>query len=562
MSFVDVRFHLPRVFCEFLHEQKPSFGFGTFSEVVYYRTYSRVMENGAQEQWADTVIRVVEGVMSIRQDWYAKMHIVWDESYWTAFAKDLAWAIFTMKMLPPGRGLWAMGTDYVYERGSASLFNCAAVDYKDDLAGSSAWVMDMLMLGVGVGGSTQNAHFPQPRKPSLTDKLGYIIPDTREGWVESTRLVIDSYYGGPDVAFDYNEIRPEGAPLRGFGGYASGPQPLIDLHKQLRQFLNHHTKEFNPTRLIADVMNAIGGCVVAGNVRRSAELLTGSIFDETFLNLKNYVLNPEREEIGWMSNNSVVLANSDEFEHIPRIAQGIRANGEPGLINLINIQKYARVGKRKDDAANLMNPCAEICLEDRELCNLVEVFPTRCGDLSEFWHILELATFYASTVSLLPTHEPSTNMVIMRNRRIGVSVSGIADWLDATNLSHVTMALRKGYENHVEPTNTRLAKEAGVPASIRLTTVKPSGTISLLAGVSAGMHWPVARYVVRRIRVANTSPIIPVLLEAGLTGEPDTYSTNTTVFAFPLAAGSGNTRAVSEVSIWEQASLVAMLQRE
>lgn len=558
--YVEERFHLPTEYKETLKQTPAPWGFGTFSEVIYYRTYSRTKEDGTQETWADTVIRVVEGVMSIRKDWYKKMHIAWDETQWTGLAKDLCDAIYTMKMLPPGRGLWAMGTDYIYERGGASLFNCAFVDIKDDLAGSMAWAMDMLMLGVGVGASTQNAAFKAPdyfnSYPTET------IEDSREGWVNSVKRLLEL----PNSEFDYSAIRPQGTQLKGFGGLASGPGPLIELHKRIREYAykyESYDKGYGSrTRYTADIINAIGACVVSGNIRRSAELLTGSITDNTFLNLKNYDLNPERSEIGWMSNNSVLLSNSDEFEALPKIANGIRNNGEPGIINLINIQKYGRVGKHKADAATGMNPCAEICLEDRELCNLVEVFPTRCKDLQEIWKTMQLATFYASTVSLLPTHDSSTNSVIMRNRRIGVSVSGVADWLDSTSLSTVTMALRKGYEDYVVPENKRLAREAGVPESIRVTTVKPSGTISLLAGVSPGMHWPVARFANRRVRISENSPLVPVLKKAGFFGEADAYSSNTLCFTFPLASGKGQTRAVREVSLWEQASLVAMLQRE
>lgn len=472
--FVTERFHLDKQFCEELHQRTPPFGFGPFSEAVYFRTYSRIKEDGTQEQWADTIIRVVEGVLSIRKDWYAKMHIAWDETKWGAYAKQLAEYIFTLKMLPPGRGLWAMGTEYVYERGSMSLNNCGYVDVTNNLADAAAWAMDALMLGVGVGISTQRARELWYVSPPL-NTVQYQISDTREGWVAATKSLITGSLSGINYSFDYSQIRPAGQPLKGFGGISSGPKPLIKLHERIRQYFNEQRYQPNTTKLVADVMNAIGACVVSGNIRRSAELLTGSITDDTFINLKNHDRFPDRQNISWMSNNSVVLDTSPSFEYLPSLAVNINNNGEPGIINLINVQKYGRVGKRRDDAATGFNPCAEIPLESKELCCLVEVFPTHCESIYEFWDVLEFATFYASTVSLLPTHDPETNAVMARNRRIGVSVSGIADWLDATNLSQVTMALRKGYEEHVAPTNTRLAREAGVPASIRLTTVKPSG---------------------------------------------------------------------------------------
>lgn len=563
--YVNERFQLPAEVCEDLRSRPVNWGFGLFSEVIYYRTYSRARADGSQEQWADTVIRVVEGCMSIRKDWYKRHSLKWDDAVWMPLAVELAGAIFEMKMLPPGRGLWAMGTDYIFQRGSMALNNCGFVDVIDDLGDAAAWAMDALMCGVGVGFSTQNQRLVRPHRVNPANASTFVIPDTREGWVDATRMLIDSYMKDENTywKFDYSKIRPKGTPLKGFGGIASGPDPLIQLHERLRNFLDHAAMEPTPwSRVIVDVFNSIGACVVAGNVRRSAELATGALADSDFLNLKDYAKNPSRAEIGWMSNNSVVLSHSSQFEMLPDIANRVRDNGEPGILNLLNIQKYARYGKKKSDLAVGMNPCAEIPLESKELCNLAEVFPTRCKSVEEVWRIMELATFYVSTVALLPSHDEGTNEVVARNRRIGVSVSGVADWIDATSWSHVTMALRDGYEKHVEPINIALARAAGVPPSVRLTTVKPSGTISLLAGVSPGMHWPYDRYCIRRVRISDTSPLVPLLSEAGYVHEVDRDSAATLVFEFPLASNGGKTRAAKEVSIWEQASLVTMLQRE
>lgn len=562
---VSERFSLSSDIKETLKTREVKWGFGAFSEVIYYRTYSREKEDGTQESWSDTVIRVVEGCFSIRKDWYKKMGLQWDEAKWQATAQKMALMVFDMKMLPPGRGLWALGTDYIYNRGSAALNNCGFVDVNGDLAKAASWAMDMLMCGVGVGFSTQNAEFTAyaPNKQASVTK--YVIEDSREGWVDSVRTIINAYSqpGRPFPMFIYDQIRPEGSPIRGFGGTSSGPAPLIKLHERLERYLDAYVLgKTNRTRLIADIFNAIGACVVAGNVRRSAELALGSIYDADFLSLKDYASYPERQEIGWMSNNSVVLSHSKDFEHLPKIASHIRGNGEPGVINLINVQKYGRTGKKSPDSAVGFNPCAEIPLESYELCNLVEVFPTRCNSTEEIWEVMELATLYASTITLLPSHDADTNAVVARNHRIGVSVSGIADWIDSSNLSYVTMVLREGYEQHVEPINRALAREAGIPVSIRLTTVKPSGTISLLAGVSPGMHWPEFTHGIRRLRVAESSILAETLKAAGVPYEKDTYSDYTTCFEFPLQAGDGTTRPVEEVSIWEQASVVAMLQRE
>ena len=262
-----------------------------------------------------------------------------------------------------------------------------------------------------------------------------------------------------------------------------------------------------------------------------------------------------------MSNNSVVLrADQDyeDFSYIPDMAKRIVDNGEPGMINLYNIQKYARYGKEKHDDATLVNPCGEISLENFELCNLAEVFPPRCKNKTDFYKALKFATFYASTVSLLPTHRPETNAIIAKNRRIGVSISGIAQWASGQclvephewgemNYTKMTTYLRQGYKI-VKEYNAEFAKMAGVPAAVRVTTVKPSGSISLLAGVTPGVHYPVSRYAIRRMRIGKDSPLVPSLVEAGIPHEDDTYSDNTLVFSF--AIDHGDVRPCEQVSPW------------
>jgi len=556
---VKERFTLQKDFCNELLTKKAKFGFKGFGEAIYYRTYSRIKPDGTQEHWADTVIRVINGVMSIRKNHYVSNSLAWDELKWQGYAKKLASFMFDMKWLPPGRGLWIMGTEYIYERGSAALNNCGAVD-TTNLSMAAEWTMDMLMCGVGVGFNTAwKGH--NVVIPDKTNPITYIISDSREGWAESVRLLIDCYTkNGTWFSFDYSKIRPEGSPIHGFGGTASGPAPLKVLHKRIENYLdNYCKKKIDNTRCVADVMNAIGICVVAGNVRRSAEIALGSVNDKTFLELKDYRKNPERAEIGWVSNNTVVLEKTEDFEKLPVISKHIRDNGEPGIMNLINVQKYARYGEESKDKASLANPCSEIPLESFELCNLAEVFPSHCVNEDDFYEALEYATFYASTVSLLSTHRPETNKIILRNRRIGVSISGIADILDTHGKTELTRRLRKGYKL-VRSINRKLAVEADIPVSLRVTTVKPSGTISQLVGCSAGMHFPTFQYAIRRMRVGKTSQVCSVLKAAGVPYEDDHYSANTTVFEFPI--DHGKTRNATIVSAWEQFSILAMLQQE
>jgi intein/homing endonuclease len=1001
---VTQRFKLNESTCEELKKLTPNFGFNGLGELVFRRTYSR-----NNEDWADVVIRVIQGCMSIRKEHFYRSSLFWDDNEKQDFARNMALSLFRMEWLPPGRGLWMMGTDFTYERGSMSLNNCSATDTEDDFVHSAEWTMDGLMNGVGVGFTTNWRG--EATMPDKKDSEIFVIPDSREGWVESLIKLMCSYIDSPRYGknkfpiFDYSQIRAHGEPIKGFGGTASGFDPLKQMHDRIESYLDAFCigrlqctsktwkefksedvenstsewrevdvevdKPYSHTRLVADVFNAIGACVVAGNVRRclpgdalvhtkgglipikdveigqealtfngyqkitnkfvqgvqklvkiitqdgdfrctpnhrvaiatsysdytwkmaselvkgdrligardfiegqetslpewsyekpsshsttckdiiipeldadmawfvglfhadgytypnydkngfnayvslvfgldemdiaekareqlerfgenlnvtlkkrkdenslmvhcqskqvawyfdknfkkanteirvpefilkarhhvklayvagvtdgdgctghrpiivvstvyekfardlqnvlyscgiesrlnictknypsrkdnwqkvhnlslitkrsqtefseipelikdlrvnsksqnangfpssfetnskfktlyglysnkqfnidayakqygecsftpievvevvedveeetydievenrheffcngiichnSAEISLGYVDDKDFMNLKNYEINPERSAIGWLSNNSVVLRADNgykDFSYIPDLARGIRDNGEPGMINLYNIQKYGRSGKELQDDATMVNPCGEIPLENFELCNLAEVFPPRCSEPQKFYKALEYATLYASTVSLLPTHRPETNAVIAKNRRIGVSISGIAQWASKSdseewgqmNYTKMITFLRKGYKI-VRETNTRLAKEAGVPAAVRVTTVKPSGSISLLAGATPGVHYPVSRYAIRRVRIGMTSPLVPSLIAAGVPHEKDIVSENTYVFEFVI--DHGDVRPCEHVSPWEQFSVVQMMQK-
>lgn len=382
--FVKERFVLDPAIIDKLYSMTPKFGYNGFGELVYYRTYSRkicakcrttdLRWDGktescvncgpdfqiGQETWNDTVRRVTEGTFSIRKDWYLKNHIAWDESFWQHYALHFAISMFKMEWLPPGRGLWAMGTQYVYNRGSMSLNNCGFVTLGDKLGVDIAWAMDALMNGVGIGfGLIRNDDL---KVYNPTGNFEWVIPDTREGWVYATKLLIDSYFkrSANRVKLIYDEIRGPGLPIRGFGGISSGPEPLRVFHEKIRQFFDMYLSEswYDSILLKADIANCVGQCVVAGNVRRSAEILIGDY--EDVADLKNYEKYPYREMHGGLSNNSVGLRTDSDFERLGEIASRVKVNAEPGNLNLRNIP-FGRIGKPmgelKYDKASGVNPC-------------------------------------------------------------------------------------------------------------------------------------------------------------------------------------------------------------
>jgi ribonucleoside-diphosphate reductase alpha chain len=558
--FVTHRFELGKSSVDRLRSTPWSFGFGAFSEVVYHDNYARQKADKTLETWPDTILRVVNGDITIRKDWFLKNRLKWDEGRWQELGEEMALAFLKLKCGPPGRGYFAMGTDFVYERGSMALYNCMASKVMPETFDKDiGFIMDGLLHGSGVGIECIGRLY-RFSMPTGAPKL-YVVPDTKEGWVESAELLIRSYlHGNNPIEFDYDEIRKEGSIIVSFGGVCPGPEPLRKLHARLRMTIERYINgEISAMRLVADIGNMVGCCIVAGGVRRSAEVLIGDPDDREFWDLKDYDQFPERAEWGWVSNNSVRMSESKHFRLIPEIAQRIVKNGEPGIYNLISTQKYGRFGKEMPDPADLANPCLEIPLCNKEVCNIDEVYPSRCDSDAEILRSMELATIYCSNVTLLPTHRPETNAVISRNRRIGVGLSGVSDWEAKTTVADMTCVLRAGYKA-VVATNAALAAEAGVNPSIRVTTIKPSGTVSLLAGVSPGGHFALAEYYIRRKRVSVNSPYRALFEAAGYPFEKAVDGDQTLVFEFPLA--QPGVRTEKQAGMWEQSLKVCELQRE
>jgi hypothetical protein len=224
--------------------------------------------------------------------------------------------MWQFKFLPPGRGLWMMGTPFMWERGSAALNNCGYCSTYDQIESDPAepfcFLMDMAMLGVGVGFDAMGADKIFIRKPANNTTI-YTIADSREGWVDSVRRLIWSYTIHADdgvVEYDYSQIRPAGTPINGFGGKASGPGILMELHDLLRNHLEHKTGSTLSSVDIVDLMNYIGRCVVAGNVRRC--LPKG-----TLVHLKRGLVPIEKTQIG-----DLVLTSDGYYPITENVYQG------------------------------------------------------------------------------------------------------------------------------------------------------------------------------------------------------------------------------------------------
>ena len=575
---VSFSFRLSDDFIEGYRSKKAPFGYqdaagNSVGEITFLRTYSRLKEDGTKETWVDVCERVINGMYSLQKEHCKSNRLPWNDSRAQASAKEAFDRLFNFKWTPPGRGLWVMGTPIVNtQRNSAALQNCAFVSTKEmtklEPSKPFAFLMEASMLGVGVGfddkGADKDFTIYEPK-----GEESYVVPDTREGWVESLVLIINAYLR-PDTKapiFDYKEVRPAGTPIKTFGGTAAGHEPLEKLHNYIHKIFKGRGGEKLTRKDIADIGNLIGVCVVSGNVRRSAELLIGRIDDADFLNLKNAEVYPERNSYdpkspgwAWMSNNSVeayVGANLDP------IVEGIARNGEPGVIWLDVSRKYGRLAdpeNNKDWRVAGYNPCAEQSLESYEMCTLVETYLNRHETLEDYKRTLKFAYLYAKTVTLLPTHWEETNAIMQRNRRIGTSMSGVANFADRVGLPTLREWMDSGYKT-IQQYDEVYSEWLGVRQSIKTTTIKPSGTVSILAGESPGVHWtPGGKYFNRAIRFSNEDPMLPLFIMANYRVEPASESPDTTsVVFFPIKSDAK--RSEKDVSIYEKMSLAAVAQR-
>ena len=571
-------FKLNEDFVASYRQKESPFGYkdvagNSVGEITFLRTYSRKKPDGTKETWVDVCERVINGMYSLQKDHCKSQKLPWSDAKAHASAKEAFDRLFDLKWTPPGRGLWVMGTPIVNQhKNSAALQNCAFVSTKemtaDNPAKPFAFLMEASMLGVGVGFDTKGAEKGFTiHEPGA--EVDYVVPDTREGWAESTAAIINAYLKPKQLkpVFDYRLIRPYGEPIATFGGTASGPEPLVQLHKGIEKIFTGRSGQALTTKDIADIGNMIGVAVVAGNVRRSAELLIGRIDDEDFLNLKNAQVFPERNSYdpeapgwAWMSNNSVEVKVGQDLSGI---VEGIKLNGEPGVIWMDTSRAYGRLAdeaNNKDWRVQGYNPCAEQSLESFEMCTLVETYLNRHKDLKDFQRTLKFAYLYAKTVTLLPTHWEETNAIMQRNRRIGTSISGIANFADERGLPTLREWMDEGYYT-VKDYDEIYSEWLCVRESIKTTTVKPSGTVSILAGESPGVHWtPGGKFFMRAIRFKNSDPMLPLFKMANYKVEPASEDpVGTSVVFFPIKSGAQ--RAERDVTIFEKMSLAATAQR-
>ena len=260
----------------------------------------------------------------------------------------------------------------------------------------------------------------------------------------------------------------------------------------------------------------------------------------------------------WGSNNSF---NAEVGMDYTWHAEQSQKNGEPGYIWLNNARTRGRFkDEPRDDDRHVMgfNPCVEQQLEDAELCCLVETYPAKHDSYEDYLKTLKIAYLYGKTVTLVNTHWPETNAIMLKNRRIGLSQSGVVQAFAKHGRREVYAWCDKAYDR-VQDLDEEYSNWLCIPRSVRMTSIKPSGTVSLLNGSTPGIHFPESEYYIRRIRFSNTSDLLDHLRKAGYNMEPDAYSPNTTVVEFPVQEPYFE-KSKKDVSMWEQLEIAAQYQ--
>lgn len=533
--------------------------FSSIGYITFKRTYSRRLDESnpesSTEEFYDTVDRVINSCRD-------QLNVGFTENE----EKELSEILLNLKGTVAGRFLWQLGTKTVDKLGLFSLQNCAFTVINHPIK-PFTWAMDALMLGSGVGYNIQKKYVYE--LPKLKDKISiqrtdsedadFIVPDTREGWVKLLGKVLKAhFYSGNGFTYSTQVIRSKGAPIKSFGGIASGPEELCEGIENIHKILNSRSNEKLRPIDCLDIMNIIGHIVVSGNVRRSAQIAIGDHDDIEFLKAKRWDLGTIPN---WraMSNNSVVC---EDTNNLPKEFWDTYEQGEPyGLINLRLAKLTGRINEFQypDKDVEGFNPCAEQSLGDKETCCLAEIYLPNIDSKEELIKVAKYLYRINKHSLALKCHQKETQEIVNKNMRMGIGVTGVLQcseekisWLDDCYKS-----LRE-YDEYYSSKNN-------FPTSIKLTTVKPSGTLSLLAGVTPGAHpSPAGPYYIRRIRIASNSPLIDICRNHGYFVEPQrnfdgSQDKNTMVVEFPCSVPE-HTPIGDHFSAIQQLELIKKMQ--
>jgi hypothetical protein len=531
--------------------------------LTYKRTYARFLNGteGPTEEFPDTVERVVDACRD-------QLHV----GFTTEEEDRLRAYHYELKGLVAGRMLWQLGTKTVDNLGLASMQNCAGC-LVDHPITPFTWTMRMLGLGSGVGFNIQRKYVNQlpPVKewfeaPTEVEDYGadFIVPDSLEGWTRLLGKTLKAAFLSvkPDKGtFTYSTqaVRAKGKPIKGFGGTASGSEPLIYAIGEISKILKKRRgKKVRPIDCL-DIMNLIAHVIVAGNVRRSALLAIGDPDDTEYLLAKNWDLGNIPPWRG-MSNNSVACDDLKDLHEYFWLSYDNNSGENYGLINLALSRKCGRLGEDQypDPDIVVYNPCAEQGLANFETCALATIFLPNITSKEELFDLVEILYKIVKKSLALPSHSENTGYIIDKNMRMGISMGG---WFGATKEQ---MEWADEAYDYIREFDVAYSIANNYAPSIKLTTCKPDGTAALLPGTAPGAHPGYAEYMIRRITVAADHQLVGVCREAGYDVEyrlniDGSIDHSSVIVSFPFKYAS-TTKSSKDVSAIEQLEMVRKVQ--
>lgn len=511
-----------------------------YQSYVHRSRYARFLDNeGRREFWPETVGRFLN---YFEQD-LEEHHGYRIPALLRSEVKD---AILNLQVMPSMRALMTAGE--ALRRENLAGYNCSYLPI--DRPKAFAEALYILMCGTGVGFSVERQIIKQlPDVPAAHSQAAFdiVVGDSKLGWAEAFHTLILHLYAGTIPSIDYSLIRPAGERLMVFGGRASGPDPLRTLFEfTIRTFRNAAGRKLNSLE-VHEILTKTGEIVVVGGVRRAAEISLSNLSDQRMRDAKSGNWFESKPHLG-LANNSVAYTEKpdvgqfmDEWSALYR-----SKSGERGIFNRHGaIQKILRLGRRDHRFEFGVNPCAEIILRPRGLCNLSEAVIRQndgVGDIKEKVRIAAIIGTWQSTQTRFQFVEPEWAQNANEERLLGVSMTGIYDnALMRGDKGLDILALKlDSLKSTVIKTNRVEAHEIGINPSVATTTVKPSGTVSQLVNSPSGIHQGHAEFYIRRVRGDNKDPVTMFMKDSGIPWEPDVAKPqDMTVFSFPVALGKG-----------------------
>jgi len=517
-----------------------------YQSFIHKSRYAKYFDGKGRESWGETVERYMDNVVR---------KVAGNDTY----INQIRDAIVGLEIMPSMRAMMTSGP--ALDRDNTAGYNCSYLPVDDPKSFDEA--MFILLCGTGVGFSVERQFVQKlPEIPELYESdTMIVVKDSKEGWAKGFRQLLALLWAGEIPKWDVSEVRPAGARLKTFGGRASGPAPLVELFNfSVQTFKNAQGRRLSSMEC-HDLMCFIGQIVVVGGVRRSAMISLSNLSDDRMRHAKSGQW-WETAAHRALANNSVSYTEKPDIETFMRewLSLVESKSGERGVFNREASKKQAaKYGRRDPEHEFGTNPCSEIILRPYQFCNLTEVVVRATDTYDTLEHKVKLATILGTIQSSF-TKFPYLRKVWQRNteeeRLLGVSLTGIMDNpLMTMKNKGLDSTLSKLREVAVA-TNAEWAERLGINASVSITCVKPSGTVSQLVDSASGIHARHSPYYIRTVRGDNKDPLTQFMMDQGIPNEPCVFKGDTTtVFSFPVmsphrAVTRNDMSAIEQLEMW------------